>query len=122
MPNTTRQSRTDDDQHDDVGLDAPMTRLRLSLRTNPFWAIVVLSGIGFAITCLVSVAASLGDPQGPMNQFVVSYGMAAIILEVSLLIGAGLLAMMVDRFQTLRSNDGHNHSAMLIDETRSRDR
>ena len=88
------------------------SRFLLSLAINPFWAIVVLTGLGFAITCLMSVAAALGDPQGPMNRFVAAYGTMAIIGEVVLLIVAGFLAMTLDRIQTLRRGRAHRQSSV----------
>lgn len=78
----------------------PLT-LAERLRTNPFWAAVILSGAAFAVTCLVSVAATLGDPHGPMNQVVTVYGMHAIAMETVILMISGLGAMTVDRIQTL---------------------
>ncbi|MBX3436131.1 MAG: hypothetical protein KF861_01480 [Planctomycetaceae bacterium] len=72
------------------------------LLANPFWAIVILSGVSFVVTCLMSVAAMMGDPKGPMNRLVSSYGTQAVTVQASVLILAGLLAMTVDRIQTRR--------------------
>ncbi len=54
------------------------------------------------MTCLICVAATLGDPRGPMNRLALSYGTTAVVVESALLVVSGLLAMTVDRVQTLR--------------------
>lgn len=84
--------------------------------TNPFWTVVILSGAGFAVTCLASVAATMGDPQSPMNKLVTSYGTAAVTWEAAILIVSGLLAMTLDRIQTLR-RDADKSSRLSAGET-----
>lgn len=72
------------------------------LAANPFWALVIVSGAAFALTCLVMVAATLGDPHGPMNRLVRAYGTSAAGIETIVLVLSALGAMTVDRIQTLR--------------------
>jgi len=110
----------DPDGRRDRAAVAASARARLleSLLTNPFWAVVVLSGGGFAITCLMSVAATMGDPRGPMNQLVTAYGTTAVTIEAATLILAGLLAMTVDRVQTLRRARGRSESSASFDPQR----
>ena len=67
---------------------------------NPFWGLVLMAGAAFAVTCFAFVAASFGDPQGPMNRLVTTHGTLVIVTETITLVLAGLLA--VDRVQTLR--------------------
>ena len=74
-------------------------------RANPFWGAVIAAGFAFAVTCLVSVAATFGDAQGPMNQWAVHYGTMVVTVEAAVLIASALLAMTIDRRITLRQLD-----------------
>jgi hypothetical protein len=63
---------------------------------------VIAAGFAFAVTCLVSVAASLGDAHGPMNQWAIRYGTTVVTVEAAILIASALLAMTIDRRITVR--------------------
>jgi hypothetical protein len=83
---------------------------------NPFWALVLLVGFLFAITCLVAIVGSV-RPDSPLNAAFDRWGTAAILLEAGCLVTFGLLAMTLDRMQTLRSvrADGHDSMAPEVD-------
>ncbi|MCA9076189.1 MAG: hypothetical protein KDA93_14260 [Planctomycetaceae bacterium] len=97
---------TDDNLTDDS--PAPLT-LRDDLRTNKWWGAVVLSGIAFVVTCFAAVVSPMGDPQSPMNTMITQHGIKIFLIEAAALISSCLIAMAVDRRQTLRQQQGERN-------------
>jgi len=71
-------------------------------RANPFWGIVIGAAGGFCVTILAYLAAGLGSPAAPLNRFFTRYGFLLVCVETAVIVVAGLLALAVDRRQTLR--------------------
>ena len=69
---------------------------------NPFFGLTALLGMAFVVTIFAMVATMFGDPRSPMNQFFDQSGGSLMMAEVVGLLVAGLLAMGLDRWQTLR--------------------
>lgn len=91
---------TDEISTDDT--PAPLT-LRDDLRTNKWWGLVVLAGFAFVVTCFAAVVSTLGDPQSPMNRLLTQHGTRLFTIEAAALIISCVVAMTVDRRQTLRA-------------------
>ena len=72
-----------------------------SLR-NPFFLLTAVLAAIFVVTNLALVAAMLGDPLAPVAQLLDRHGTTLIVIEVAAILIAGLLALIVDRAQTLR--------------------
>ncbi len=83
---------------------------RDDVRRNPLWALVVVAGVMFVATSLAWVMAGLGlkagevrtEPVSPVQRFLNERGALMIAAEVAVILAAGLLAMVVDRVQTIR--------------------
>ena len=82
--------------------------------TNPFYALVVLSGVAFAVTTLAYVAAivredqpAAGEPMpvqpSPVFEFFAQRGEILMLWEAGTLTVTGLLAMGLDRWKTWRN-------------------
>lgn len=70
---------------------------------NPFFHLVALLSVVFVVTILALVAAMLGDPAAPVNRFLDRHGGLLIGGEVVAILFTGLLALVLDRRQTLRA-------------------
>lgn len=68
---------------------------------NFFYRLVIVSGALFVLTILGLVATMFGDPHSPVNRFLNQYGGLLIGVEVALTLLLTLLALAVDRRQTL---------------------
>ncbi len=83
---------------------------RDDVRRNPLWGLVVVAGIGFVVTCLAWVMAGLTtNPSttvatdiSPVARFLNKQGALLIGGEAAVIVLGGILAMTVDRIQTLR--------------------
>lgn len=75
---------------------------RPSIWRNPFFSLCAGLSIAFVITVFALVATMFGDPQSPVNRFLDSQGLLVIGVEVGGILISGLLAMALDRWQTLR--------------------
>ncbi len=67
---------------------------------NPFFSLVLFSSTIFIITILAMVAVIFSDPDAPIVQFLDRHGGRLILAEVVVTLIVGLLALIVDRFQT----------------------
>lgn len=76
----------------------PVSRAR-----NPFFRLVVLATVAFVVTILALVAAMLGDPAAPVNRLLDRYGGVLLAGEVVTIGLAGLLALVLDRWQTVQA-------------------
>jgi len=68
---------------------------------NPFFGLTAVLGLTFIVTIFAMVATMFGDPLSPMNQFLDRSGGTLMTVEVIGILAAGLLAMGLDRWQTL---------------------
>ncbi len=76
---------------------------------NVLFRVVIVLGGAFAFTAMVLFAATLGNPDAPINAIIDRYGLWALGILAALLIPTALLAMAIDRRQTLahrRQNPG----------------
>jgi hypothetical protein len=69
---------------------------------NPFWGVVVAAAGVFCITILAYLVSGLGSPVSPLNQFFVRHGFVLVCVEAAAIVVAGVLALAIDRRQTLR--------------------
>jgi hypothetical protein len=75
---------------------------------NPFFPLAAFCSALFIITILALVASVFGDPRAPLARLLDQYGGRLIAGEVAATLVTGLVAMAVDRRQSLRPR---NHSA-----------
>jgi hypothetical protein len=75
---------------------------RPSIWKNPFFSLCAGLSVAFIISVFALVATMFGDPQSPMNQFLDQYGLMVIAVEVVGILVCGVLAMALDRWQTVR--------------------
>ena len=71
-------------------------------RGNPFWGVVVAAAVVFCVTILAYLVSGLGNPVSPLNQFFVRNGFVLVCVEAAAIVVAGMLALAVDRRQTLQ--------------------
>lgn len=69
---------------------------------NPFFPLTAILSAAFVVTILASVATMLGDPGAPLAQLLDRHGTTLIVIEVAVILLVGLLALVVDRVQSLR--------------------
>ena len=69
---------------------------------NPFFGMVLFSSAIFVMTILAMVAVIFSDPDAPITRFLDAHGGRLIIAEVIVTLVVGLLALVVDRVQSLR--------------------
>lgn len=69
---------------------------------NPFFVLVAACSLLFVMTILAFVATMFSDPASPVVQFIDRQGITLIAGEVVAILLTGMLAMVVDRRQTLR--------------------
>jgi hypothetical protein len=72
-------------------------------RRNPFFPLVVISSAAFVVTILALVATVFGDERAPLARLFDRYAGRLIGGEVVVILLTGLLALVVDRRQALRS-------------------
>ncbi len=88
-------------------------------RVNPFYALVVLTGVVFAITTLAYVVVLVvsesppGDGTGavmdsPVLRFIEQRGETLMLWEAGVLTVAAVLAMGLDRWRSRRSSGGQS--------------
>lgn len=63
--------------------------------------IIIASGL-FAVTMLAYVASSFGDKSSPAARWLARHGGTLVLYEVAAIIAASLIALTIDRLQTLR--------------------
>lgn len=73
-----------------------------SSQSNVFFSLVVIASGTFVVTVLAMVATLFSDPAAPVTQFFNEHGGTLIAVEVVAILLLGGLAMMIDRWQTLR--------------------
>lgn len=73
---------------------------------NVFFPFVVIAGFVFVVTILALIAGILGDGQAPIHRWLNTHGTTLIIGEVVVIGISGVLALVIDRWQTLRSRAG----------------
>jgi uncharacterized membrane protein YhaH (DUF805 family) len=81
---------------------------------NPFWGVVVAVAAMFCVTILAYLVSGLGRPSSPLNRFFVQYGFVLVCVEAAAIVVAGVLALAVDRRQTvrrLRDSAAQRHAA-----------
>ncbi len=79
--------------------------------SNFYFRLIVVAGSLFALTALAMFASSLGDPAAPPNRFFDQYGLLLLGVETVAVVGVSILALSVDRRQTLsRQQDRHEQS------------
>jgi hypothetical protein len=71
-------------------------------KPNLFFRLTTFAGVVFVVTILSLVAATFGDPQAPPARFLNAHGTTLIGWEVAAILAIGLVAMALDRRQTLR--------------------
>jgi hypothetical protein len=71
-------------------------------RPNIFFRFVVIAGFIFVVTILALIAGILGDGRAPVHQWLNRNGMILIVAEVAVIGITGLLALVIDRWRTLR--------------------
>ncbi len=86
--------------------------------TNPFYLLLVIAGIAFAVTAfaygvmaLKAILPGDGDAAHPLLTFLDDYGMLLMSVELGLLAATCLLAMGTDRFWSERRPGGEPGSA-----------
>ncbi|MBI5757666.1 MAG: hypothetical protein HZA46_04020 [Planctomycetales bacterium] len=70
---------------------------------NPFFLLTAILAAIFVVTNLALVASMLGDPLAPLTQLLERFGTMLVVIEVVAILIAGLLALTIDRTQTLRA-------------------
>ena len=69
---------------------------------NIFFRLTVVAASVFVVTILASLSTLFGDPLSPVNQFLEREANTMLVTEVVAILVLGLLALVVDRRQTLR--------------------
>lgn len=72
-------------------------------RPNIFFRFVLITTSVFVVTILALLACVLGDGRSPVNQWLNRHGTTLILYEVAAIGITGMLALVVDRWQTLRN-------------------
>jgi hypothetical protein len=72
-------------------------------QTKPsiLFRLVIPATVVFILTILALIASLFGDPRAPVSQWLEAHGDALLIWEFVIVLAAGLLAMIVDRWRTL---------------------
>ncbi|MFN0054270.1 MAG: hypothetical protein ACKV0T_19005 [Planctomycetales bacterium] len=73
---------------------------------NPFFPLTVFFGGLFIVTILALLAALFGDPEAPLARLFDRYAGWMLAGEVVGILVVGFLALMVDRRQSRRREDG----------------
>jgi hypothetical protein len=68
---------------------------------NKYFRLVIATGALFAFTAMCMFASALGHPLAPPNRFFNRYGIPLILVEAGALIASAVVALSVDRRQTL---------------------
>jgi hypothetical protein len=71
-------------------------------RPNLFFRLTTFVGAVFVVTILALVATVFSDPRAPSVQFLSAHGTTLVVWEVAAILVLGLLAMMLDRWRSLR--------------------
>jgi hypothetical protein len=74
----------------------------MTANRNPFWGTAAAAAGVFCVTIMAFLASGLGGKTSPVNEFLNRYGLALVGCEVLFIVGAGSLALAVDRLQTLQ--------------------
>lgn len=83
---------------------------------NPFFPLTAFFGASFAITTLATLVGSLlADPAAPLNKLLDQYAGILLVIEVVATLLSGLLALLVDRRQTLSQDATRQLSEMNDD-------
>ena len=75
---------------------------RPSIWKNPLFSLCAGLSVAFVITVFALVATMFGDPRSPMNAFLDRHGLNLVAIEVVGILVSGVLAMALDRWQSLR--------------------
>ena len=71
--------------------------------SNPFWGLVVVSAVLFCVSILAYIAAGFGQPEAPVNRFLMTYGAMIVAVEAGMTVALGIAALSLDRRQSRRS-------------------
>ncbi len=89
-----------------------MARRRQAI--NPFYPLLVIAGVAFAITAfaygvmaLKAISPTVGDPTHPLLAFLDDHGMLLMAVELGVLAAACGLAMTTDRYWSERAAGGN---------------
>lgn len=80
-------------------------------RPNMFFGLVIVSGSIFAITVLSIVATTFSTADAPVVRFLNKNGGKLLVAEVVATLAIGLIAMVLDRRQTLRNQPHDSEDA-----------
>lgn len=72
-------------------------------RPNIFFPSVIIAGFVFVVTILALIAGVMGDGDAPMHKWLNRHGTTLIVCEVAVIGVTGFLALVIDRWQTLRA-------------------
>lgn len=72
-------------------------------RETIFFRLLLIASVAFLLTVLMMVAATFSESGSPMSRLFDHHGLRILGIEVALVIGCGLAAMIADRRQTLKS-------------------
>lgn len=89
-------------------------------RPSLLFKLVVPATAVFAITVLALIAVVFSDPRAPVAQFLDRHGDTLLLAEFVVVIVLSLLAMTVDRIQTLRSKNGDSEENPITGQTDTR--
>jgi len=72
-------------------------------QTKPslLFRLVIPATVVFILTILALIASLFGDPRAPVSQWLEAHGDELLLWEFVIVLAAGLLAMIVDRWRTL---------------------
>lgn len=70
---------------------------RTKQRSNLLFPAISVSGFVFVVTVLVVIAASLGDPKSPVNQWIDSNASRIVSIEAAFVVCISVLAMLIDQ-------------------------
>jgi hypothetical protein len=84
--------------------DTPLPTPRFGPPTtaNPLWRVVVVSGAGFCVCCLLWITAGYANPLAPGNQWLNRHGLQLVVATGAATVGSAVLAMTIDARQTRR--------------------
>ena len=86
-------------------------------RPSLLFKLVVPATAIFAITVLALIAVIFSDPRAPLAQFLDRHGNTLLLAEFVVVIVLSLLAMTVDRIQTLRGRNRGSEQSQTSGET-----
>lgn len=87
--------------------------------SNPFWGLVVAAAVLFCVSILAYIAAGFGQPEAPVNRFLMTHGAMIVAIEAGMTVALGIAALSLDRRQSRRSVEAGDEPPVDVETDRS---